>query len=105
MTTDGPLLWYLNRSTGFVILALFTITTALGVLSLGSKAGKRMPSFVTQSVHRNIALLSMALLVAHAASAVVDTFVDIRWFSGTFGASAASSKSSGRIPTITCLPS
>ena len=80
MTTDGPLLWYLNRSTGFVILALFTITTALGVLSLGSKAGKRMPSFVTQSMHRNIALLSMALLVAHAVTAVVDTFVDIRWW-------------------------
>ena len=78
--TEGPLLWYLNRSTGFVVLALFTITTALGVLSLGSKAGRRMPSFVTQAVHRNIALLSMAMLIAHAVSAVVDTFVDIRWW-------------------------
>jgi predicted ferric reductase len=78
--TDEPLLWYLNRSTGFVILALFTITAALGVLSLGSKAGKRVPSFVTQAMHRNIALLSMAMLLAHAVTAVVDTFVDIRWW-------------------------
>ncbi len=78
--TDGPMLWYLNRSTGFVILALFTLTTALGVLSTGGKAGKRVPSFVTQAVHRNIALLSVALLLAHAVTAVVDTFVDIRWW-------------------------
>jgi predicted ferric reductase len=78
--TDGPFLWYLNRSTGFVILALFTITTVLGILSTGGKAGKRVPSFVTQAMHRNIALLSMALLLAHAASAVIDTFVDIRWW-------------------------
>lgn len=78
--TEGPLLWYLNRSTGFVILVLFTITTALGVLSLGGKAGRRVPSFVTQALHRNIALLGMALLVAHAVTAVVDTFVDIRWW-------------------------
>jgi len=77
---DGPFLWYLNRGTGFVILALFTITTVLGVLSTGSKAGKRVPSFVTQAVHRNIALLSVVLLVVHVCSAVVDTFVDIRWW-------------------------
>ncbi len=78
--TDGPFLWYLNRSTGFVILALFTLTTVLGILSTGGKAGKRVPSFVTQAMHRNIALLSMAMLLAHAISAVVDTFVDIRWW-------------------------
>lgn len=78
--TEGPLLWYLNRSTGFVILALFTITTVLGVLSTGGKAGRRVPSFVTQALHRNVALLAMALLIAHAVTAVVDSFVDIRWW-------------------------
>jgi methionine sulfoxide reductase heme-binding subunit len=77
---DGPFLWYLNRSTGFVILALFTISTALGVLSTGSRAGRRIPSFVSQSLHRNVSLLAMAMLVVHIVSAVVDSFVDIRWW-------------------------
>lgn len=77
---DGPFLWYLNRGTGLVILALFTITTVLGVLSTGGKAGKRVPSFVTQAVHRNIALLSVVLLAVHVVTAVADSFVDIRWW-------------------------
>jgi methionine sulfoxide reductase heme-binding subunit len=78
--TDGAFLWYLNRSTGFVILALFTITTALGVLATGSKAGRRVPSFVSQALHRNTALLAMVMLLVHIVSAVADTFVDIRWW-------------------------
>ncbi|MEZ5095602.1 MAG: ferric reductase-like transmembrane domain-containing protein [Nocardioides sp.] len=77
---DGPFLWYLNRSTGMVILVLFTLSTALGVLSTRGNAGKGVPKFVTQSLHRNIALLSVSLLVAHIVTAVVDTFVDIRWW-------------------------
>ena len=78
--TDGPLLWYLNRSTGLVLLVLLTITTVLGVLSLGGRPGRGVPRFVTQSLHRNLALLSVALLGAHVTSAVVDTYVDIRWW-------------------------
>ncbi len=78
--TDGPFLWYLNRSTGFVILVLFTLSVALGILATGGKAGKRVPSFVTQSLHRNIALLSVVMLVVHIVTAVVDSFVDIRWW-------------------------
>lgn len=77
---DGPFLWYLNRSTGVVVLALFTIATAVGVLATGSRAGRRVPSFVSQSLHRNTSLLAVALLVVHVASAVADTYVDIRWW-------------------------
>ena len=78
--TDGPLLWYLNRSTGFVVLGLFTLTTALGVLATGGQAGRGLPRFVTQSLHRNLALLSVTMLVGHVTTAVVDTYVDIRWW-------------------------
>ncbi len=80
---DGPLLWYLNRSTGFVVLALLTLSVVLGVLSTGGKAGgagKGLPRFVSQSLHRNVSLLAMLMLAAHIVSAVVDTFVDIRWW-------------------------
>lgn len=87
MTSD-PILWYLNRSTGVVLLVALTATTALGVLALGGRAGTGLPRFVTQSVHRNLALLSVTLLAAHVLSAVTDTFVDIRWWQAVvpFGA-------------------
>ena len=77
---EEPILWYLNRGTGFVILVLFTLTTVLGVLSTGTRAGQRVPSFVTQALHRNVALLSVLMLGAHVVTAVVDSYVDIRWW-------------------------
>lgn len=87
--TDGPFLWYLNRSTGVVLLVLLTASTVLGVLALRGRAGRGLPRFVTQSLHRNLALVSVALLGVHVASAVADTFVDIRWWQAfvPFGAS------------------
>ena len=77
---DLPWMWYLNRSTGFVILGLFTMTTALGVLATSGRAGRGLPRFVTQSFHRNVALLSVVMLGAHVVTAVADTYVDIRWW-------------------------
>ncbi|MGD9957983.1 ferric reductase-like transmembrane domain-containing protein [Nocardioides sp.] len=80
---DGPLLWYLNRSTGFVLLALLTLSVLFGIMSTGTtggRAGQGLPRFVTQAVHRNISLLSVLLLAAHVLTAVIDTFVDIRWW-------------------------
>ena len=77
---EGPLLWYLNRGTGAVSLVLFTATIALGVLSLGGRPARGVPRFVTQSLHRNLAMLAFALLAAHVVSAVVDSYVDIAWW-------------------------
>jgi sulfoxide reductase heme-binding subunit YedZ len=75
----GPVLWYLNRSTGLVVLALLTLTAVLGVLSTG-RGGRVLPRFVGQALHRNVALWSVVLLVLHVTTAVVDTYVDIRWW-------------------------
>lgn len=77
---DGPLLWFLNRGTGFTLMVLLTATVLLGILATRGAAGGRMPRFVTQSLHRNLALLSVALLGVHVTTAVVDTYVDIRWW-------------------------
>ena len=77
---DGPLMWYLNRSTGVVTIVLLTITTVLGVLAIGGKPARGIPRFVTQSLHRNVALLSMLLLVVHLVTAVLDEFVEIKWY-------------------------
>ncbi|MFN8196384.1 MAG: ferric reductase-like transmembrane domain-containing protein [Nocardioidaceae bacterium] len=80
LVAEVPTLWFLNRSSGFVVLALFTLSTFLGVMSSGSRAGKRVPSFVTQAVHRDIALLSVVLLTVHVWTAVAHEFVDVRWW-------------------------
>jgi len=77
---DGPLMWYLNRSTGVVTIVLLTITTVLGVLAIGGKPARGIPRFVTQAFHRNVALLSLLLLVVHLVTAVLDEFVEIKWY-------------------------
>lgn len=76
---DSPILWYLNRATGVVLLVLFTLVVVLGILSTRNPRRRGIPRFVTQGLHRNLAYVASALLVGHVASAVVDTYVDIRW--------------------------
>lgn len=76
---SSPLLWYLNRGTGVVLLVLFTLSVVLGVLATGRGASPLWPRFVTQGLHRTLAALSLLLLAAHTVTAVVDEYVDIRW--------------------------
>jgi len=76
----SPLLWYLNRGTGIVLLVVFTLSVVLGVLATGRGVSPLWPRFVTQGLHRTLAALSVLLLGAHALSAVVDEYVDIRWW-------------------------
>lgn len=77
---NGPLLWFANRGTGVVLLVLLTLAVALGVLSTARVGSRWWPRFLTQGLHRNIALLAVLLLVAHVITAVADTYVDIRWW-------------------------
>jgi sulfoxide reductase heme-binding subunit YedZ len=69
------LIWYLNRSTGVVLVAVLTLSTALGVLA--TRGGSmRWPRFALQSLHRNVSLVACALLLAHALTPVIDTYVN-----------------------------
>ena len=77
---SGPELWYANRGTGFVLLVLLTFSTVLGVLSTARFSPRLWPRMLTQGLHRNISLLAVTFLAAHVVTAVVDTFVDIRWY-------------------------
>ncbi|MGV8908186.1 MAG: ferric reductase-like transmembrane domain-containing protein [Propionicimonas sp.] len=77
---NGPLLWFLNRGTGIILLVLMTLAVLLGILNTRSRAGRGTPGFVRAVVHRNVSLLAVALLVVHVTSAVVDSYVDIRWW-------------------------
>lgn len=93
MTNDimnGPALWFANRGSGFVLLVLLTLATMLGVLSTARVTTPLWPRMLTQGLHRNVSLLAVTFLAAHVVTAVVDTFVDIRWwqafvpFGGTY---------------------
>jgi len=77
---EGPLLWFLNRGSGFVLLAALTGTVVLGILATQGNAGGRVPRFVTQTLHRDVGLVSAVLLAVHVTTAVVDSYVDIRWW-------------------------
>lgn len=74
---DGALLWYLNRSTGLVSLLLMTLTIVLGVLVQRQRRLPGLPRFGVVALHRNVALLSVVLLVVHVGTAVLDGYVDI----------------------------
>lgn len=78
---EGPMLWFLNRSTGLVILGLLTMSTVLGITSTWGRGGGNTPRrFASQALHRNISLLSVVMLTLHVITAVIDTYVDIRWW-------------------------
>ena len=80
MIPEGPLLWYVNRSTGLVLLVLLTLAVLLGAFSTRGDAGGRVPRFAVQSLHRNIGLLATVMLTLHVVTAVLDEYVDIRWW-------------------------
>jgi sulfoxide reductase heme-binding subunit YedZ len=72
--------WYVMRGTGTVLVALLTLSTAMGVLSTARAGSASWPRFATQTLHRNVSLLTMAMLAAHVGIAIIDEAVKIRWF-------------------------
>ena len=71
--------WYFSRATGLVSLVLFTGVVVLGALGAGRFATREWPRFTVAAVHRNLALTSLAFLVAHIASAILDGYVPLGW--------------------------
>ena len=75
MTAEA--LWYLNRATGVVLLVLSTLAVVLGVVVARRGRLPGLPRFGAVRLHRDVALLTVLLLVAHVGTAVVDSYVDI----------------------------
>jgi sulfoxide reductase heme-binding subunit YedZ len=69
--------WYLARGTGAVALLLLTASVVLGVLGPLRFAAARWPRFAVDTLHRDISLLVMVLLVVHIATSVLDSFAPI----------------------------
>jgi sulfoxide reductase heme-binding subunit YedZ len=72
-------LWYLTRGTGIVSMILLTSVTVLGILTTVRWSPGKTPRFVTQYLHRNLSLLSVAFIVVHVSTAVIDAFAPIHW--------------------------
>ncbi len=77
--TVGPsAYWYLARGTGAVALILLTVSVVLGVLgSLRFALAPRWPRFAIDTLHRDVSLLVIALLVVHIITSVLDSFAPI----------------------------
>jgi methionine sulfoxide reductase heme-binding subunit len=72
-------LWYATRGAGVVSLVLLTAVVVLGVLTVARFETAGWPRFVTQGLHRNLALTSVAFLGLHVVTAVVDPFTNLGW--------------------------
>ncbi len=75
----SPWVWWVDRGAGIVLLALLTSAVVTGLWSAAPRR-RGMPRFATLALHRNLALLAVTLLAVHVGTAVVDTFVEIRWW-------------------------
>jgi methionine sulfoxide reductase heme-binding subunit len=72
-------LWYATRATGLVAMILMTATVVLGIVTAKRAGGVRLPKFAQQDLHKRISLLTVAFLVMHILTSVLDTYVHIGW--------------------------
>ncbi|HEY3008496.1 MAG TPA: ferric reductase-like transmembrane domain-containing protein [Micromonosporaceae bacterium] len=71
-------LWYLARGTGVVSLALLTVVVVLGVGTRAARPVFGLPRFAVGLVHRNAALMAVALLTIHVVSLLFDPYAQLR---------------------------
>src|SRR6266700_942121 len=69
--------WYASRATGIVALLLLTAVLVLGILVNRQGRLPGLPRFAVTDLHRNLSLLSVAFILIHVLTAVLDSFVSI----------------------------
>ena len=77
LLTDPQLSWFVARATGFISLALITLSMVLGIGSSTRMSSAGWPRFVTQALHRNVSLFVLVLLAIHVAAVILDDYVTI----------------------------
>ena len=83
LTAAGPsAYWYLTRGTGAVALILLTISVVLGLVGTVRYTAPRWPRFAIDTVHRDVSLLVIVLLVLHVVTTVLDGFAPISLLDG-----------------------
>ncbi len=74
--------WYLARGTGAVALVLLTASVVIGILGSVRFSAVRWPRFAIESVHRDVSLLVLVVLVIHIVTSVLDGFAPITLLDG-----------------------
>ena len=70
----GPqALWFVSRASGLALLAAFSAAVVLGV------AARLGPRLAVGELHRTLALFSVAFLLLHVVTAILDPYVTIGW--------------------------
>jgi hypothetical protein len=77
-STNTKALWYLTRGFGLVALILLSLVMVLGLTQSVRYARPGWPRFVISALHKNAALLAVAALAVHIATAVADSYAPIR---------------------------
>jgi sulfoxide reductase heme-binding subunit YedZ len=75
---NGNAVWFLMRGSGVVSLLLLTGVMALGIATRGAVRLAAMPRFATLALHRSMSLLSVVFIGVHVASAVIDSYAQVR---------------------------
>ena len=70
-------LWYLGRGSGVVSLVLLSVVVALGIGARSGRTAFGLPRFAVNMLHRNAALLAVALLVVHVVSLYFDPYAQL----------------------------
>jgi sulfoxide reductase heme-binding subunit YedZ len=73
------ILWFATRGAGIVSLILITTVAVLGILTTMRFQRPEWPRFLTAELHRSLALLSVAFLALHIATAILDPFTALGW--------------------------
>lgn len=76
--------WYLTRGTGAVALVLLTVSVVLGLVGTVRFTAPRWPRFAIDTLHRDVSLLVIVLLVLHVITTVLDGFAPITLLDGLF---------------------
>jgi sulfoxide reductase heme-binding subunit YedZ len=77
--TGSPALWFVSRGSGLALLVLLSVVMVLGAATRTAPPPRRVPRFVWAELHRTLALFSVAFLVLHVATAILDPYVSIGW--------------------------
>lgn len=79
VAASSPVLWYVARGSGVILMVLLTVILCIGVLQGSGRTPRSWPKFVMQDLHRNLALLAVVLLALHVLSAELDPFAPLGW--------------------------
>ncbi len=76
---DINVLWYSTRGSAIVSQIMFTAVAVLGVLTAVRWHSPRWPAFISEGLHRSLALSSLVFLGIHIVTSVIDPYTDLGW--------------------------